>query len=413
MKLIQVLKHTPLLLVLVLVSACVNSDKLNQYYKKDYTVDIRSENKPDTIGHGIAVSKIGTDVRNTDIETIATIKNIVGKKNQYHTKSGAIDVNNNTAFIMDSNGVIVAYDTLYNKQLWKNKVELENDDVFRGQVKVVGNNLIAIGNNGSLFALNVKTGEKVWKNKIDYNINSTPSVYSNNIIFQLSGSKSIAIDSLTGEMAWGHQTIDNEVSYVEVAPVKVHKGISYVMYSKGELFAINSLTGEEYWGKALKINLDIGNELDNTYFIAKPIIKNDNIYLLSSNNGLYVLNRNNGRSKWNKNISGVVNMATSGDILYILDSENKVWAIDVITGKRYWSVQLKTMESDNKIGWNSLILHRGRLILFSELGKIQLLSIDNGETIAVHKGARTSSYPIQEKGLVYILLDNGNLKVYR
>ena len=114
-----------------------------------------------------------------------------------------------------------------------------------------------------------------------------------------------------------------------------------------------------------------------------------------------------------KNISSEVNTVVTGDIIFILDVNSKVWAIDKNDGFVYWTMQLQQSYNSVQTTWNNMILHNGKLVLFSSTGKIQLLSIDNGNTIALHNTKNSNLKIVKKRNLVYMLQDDGNLKVYR
>ena len=402
------LKYISFLLISVFIIGCAEKSE-----KPIFSTDISLENPPKIFRYGISQNKLNNAIRNIPLEQFADIKINIPEQGKYDFKSGAFDVADDIVYFLNKNGDVYAINTIDKKIIWTGKIEFPKQAIFRGWIKVADNVVIAIGNSGVITAYNKDTGRKLWQQQMGGDVNNNPQIYNASIIFQQVGSKTISLNIENGEVIWTHNGSQPDVSYLEVAPVVIKGRTLYTLYSKGELFALDAETGTEYWGRVIS-NL-IGFEADaySTYFIAPPLINNDKIYVISSNRGLYNINRTTGKTIWKRPISGTLAMDKMGDILFVLSGENKVHAIDIENGNEYWSLQLQDEINGKNIKWNNLVVHRGRIILLSDIGKIQLLSLDNGKTIAIHKGGENSIAPIKERALIYILQNDGIIKVYR
>ncbi len=406
----NVFKVLHILFIVVFITACA-SDK-----NSDVTtnIDTNNINKPNINGLGIPINKLGFSIRNVDLEKVDFIQLKLGDISQFDTKIAEFDVLNETIFYLNTSGEIYSYNILYNKKIWQNKIELSKSPLFRGYIKIVDKIVIVFGNNGITYGLDIKNGNVLWKIDLDSNINSKPSVYLNNLIFQLVGGKTVSINSQDGKIVWQHSLIfENETSYLEVPKVIIDKNIAYILYANGNLFAINAKNGHQYWSSKLTNNLSFDSVVEKSSFITPVIVDKNNIYVISNNKGFYVINSKTGFTKWRKNILSAVNIIVTGDIVFILDINSKVWAIDKKDGFVYWTMQLQQLYNGVQATWNNMILHNGKLVLFSSTGKIQLLSIDNGNTIALHNVKNGNLKIVKKRNLVYMLQDNGNLKVYR
>ena len=402
------LKYFSFLLISVFITGCTEKTET-----PSFSTDVALENTPKVFRYGITQNKLAGGGRNIPLEKFANIKINIPIQGEYDFKTGAFDVYEDIVYFLNKNGDIYAINAIDKKIIWQQKIDFPAQAIFRGWIKIVDNVVVAIGNNGVISGHDKNTGDVLWQRKLVGDVNSNPKVYNNNIIFQQVGSITTSIDTATGNTNWRHTGSTPDVSYLEVAPIIISDGIAYILYSKGELFALNVETGAEYWGRVISNAIGLEAEAYSTYFIAPLLINNNKIYALSSNRGLYAMNRKTGKTIWKRPISGSKGMDKMGEVLFILSDENKVHAIDIENGNEYWSLQLQNEINDKDIEWNNIIVHRGRIILLSDIGKIQLLSLDNGRTIAIHKGGANSIAPIKERALIYILQNDGIIKVYR
>lgn len=406
----NVFKFANILFITIFITACAGDESF------DITKDtgINNINKPNINGLGIPVNKLGSSIRNVDLEKVDFIKLKLGDINKFDTKIAEFDILNETIFYLNTSGEIYSYNILYNKKMWQNKIELSESPLFRGYLKIVDKVVIVFGNNGITYGLDIKNGNVLWEIDLGNNINSKPSVYLNNLIFQLVGGKTVSINSQNGKIVWEHSlNFEIETSYLEVPKVIIDKNIAYILYANGNLFAINASNGKQHWSSKLTNNLSFDSVVDKSSFISPITIDNENIYVISNAKGFYSINSKTGFVKMRKNISSEVNTVVTGDIIFILDVNSKVWAIDKNDGFVYWTMQLQQSYNSVQTTWNNMILHNGKLVLFSAAGKIQLLSIDNGNTIALHNTKNSNLKIVKKRNLVYMLQDDGNLKVYR
>ena len=208
----------------------------------------------------------------------------------------------------------------------------------------VGNGIVYIGSEeGVLYALDAVSGRELWSYQQDSSdfvdfLEGSP-VLEEGVIYVTSENDVVALDAVSGQKKWVGFAFSITSKYTPA----VANGLVYVTSIDGELYALDAHSGDVKWEAH-----QYGG------FTSGPVVVGNTIYV-NSYGGVYAFNRADGRERWLFRMPGtligltVVNgmvYAGSADKL-ILDNQgisfppdDKLYAIDAISGKEQWFYQL-------------------------------------------------------------------------
>ena len=314
-------------------------------------------------------------------------------------------------FTVDNNYEVQSRNRLSGKLLWSKQLkdESEEEQSFIGGLAAYDNYLIISTGLGNLYSLNLNNGELNWKKNLRTQISSPPTI-SNEKIFTISDDNQLFVNEInSGESIWTHSGNLETVSIIGGVSPAIKDGSVFVTYSSGEIFALNESNGSVQWYENLTLS-NVLNEGMISDIQSPPVIVEDNL-LVSSASGVFVsLKILDGKRNWELNFSTLNPISVSGDYIFMIDIENKLYCINENDGKIFWAVQLKKTYKKEIVNWVGPILTSHRLFLASSHGSILALSPYTGEILSLFKEKESFTIPpIQAGKMIYLVSKEGNL----
>ena len=232
---------------------------------------------------------------------------------------------------------------------------------------VDGKFVYTVSRDGQLFCLNVSDGKVVWKKdyKTDYGAKvpqwgfaTSPLVEKKMLIIETGapGAAEVALDKATGKPIW--QIGDDKMGYSSPIAFTYNKEREIAIFTGNGIVARSAKDGHELWRHDWKTSYDVN--------AATPIIKDDKVFISSGYNtgcALIQFSAMPPRVLWqNKAMRNHVNSCVLHEgFLYGFD-EKDLKCIDFNTGDVKWS--------EGSFGKGSVILANGKLILYSDNGRL-------------------------------------------
>lgn len=252
----------------------------------------------------------------------------------YYVFSDSPSVCNGVLFIGTNFHELYALDAQSGEKLWIFKTE--------GEVMsspVVYNNVVYFGSRDNYFyAVNIITGLEKWKFKTDDEIQSSPIIYDEAVIFRNTNDNVYALDVKTGKVIWRCEH-GSDFSYGSLSSSynKVYMG----GYSYS---AINLSDGKLLWDFNIKGSLsDITIGHNKIYFsnLERPV--------------LYEANPNTGEIIWKSDLGEIIDnnsrngfsrpIIADGNLYTNRYKRNRIFRVDLPSGKKVWSYDLPLNES--------------------------------------------------------------------
>lgn len=322
----------------------------------------------------------------------------------------------NIIYTVDNEGIVQARDSNKGSLIWKYKLEEE----FKEDISFIGglsasNDLLLISTGlGNIYALDYKNGKTKWKKNFLSQISAPPVIANNKIFVTTDDNQLLAIELTSGDNIWDHSGNIENLSIIGGVNPAIYNDIIYVTYSTGEIFALNENNGAIQWYENIGSDFSY-NDGTITDIQSPPVFFEDHLYVSSFSGKFVSFKAIDGQRLWELNLSTINPITISGDYIYLLDTNNKLYCITKNDGGIVWVVQLKKRnKDDDDISWVGPLLTSHKLIVASSEGTIISISPYNGKVISIFKEKNSFTINPIHAGLnIYFVSKEGNLINYK
>jgi eukaryotic-like serine/threonine-protein kinase len=198
--------------------------------------------------------------------------------------------------------------------------------------------------------------------------------------------------------------------------VATSNGVLYTASKEGRLVSFNPADGTRMWAEALKADsagsgsclggggssLGCGGGAASVAIYGTPVLSGDLVYIAGYNGKIYAYNQSSLQPRWvyprEGNLKPIVSsLVASGNFLYFGCTDNKLYALDLVTGDFKWEYT-----TGGEI-WSSPVVDKGMVFISSFDKKIYALDAVTGSkkwefaTIATNVAT-----PVTLDGVLYV-----------
>lgn len=251
-----------------------------------------------------------------------------------------------------------------------------------------------------------------WKTAISLNTsplnqldNTNLAVENNYICLSLQDGTLTRLDSVTGQMIWQLKLGDKIISSPTIL-----NGVAYCVFQQKTLestyeymSAVNLNSSQEIWKFELNrttsflFNFDVFLEQINPFKFAweiSPVIKEDTVYVNSSNGYLYALELSSGNQMWR--FSDAVDNSISppaikDNTLVFASEEGKLYRLDANSGRSLWTTNFSF---GNEMGSEPICpaIERELIVLNNGGELVYAFKLENGEQVWTFSESNQSFY---------------------
>ena len=253
------------------------------------------------------------------------------------------------------------------------------------------NRIYTLLNNGLLYLTDNK-GKEIFITELIGRIDRNPVLYKDLILAATAEGDLYSINSNNGEILQVvgiGEHITSDLSVIEI--VNGNTKIIGVVFgtSIGNIFCYNAFTFELLWKKNISKNS----------IISKPDVNKDKVVFINSTSSLFCVNSKSGSLNWKYELSdNQINYANNyplsdGKNIFSLAPDRNLVAIDILLGKKIWSINTKGV-----LNQFYLSSDKQKLFLMNSNGVMTIYSaIDGGEIRDIDfKKSRIFSFIIAE-----------------
>ncbi len=334
---------------------------------------------------------------------------------------------------------------------WKTSVGSGDEDFQLELTPAIYDDLIyALDRDGDLYVLDRFSGDDKWHRDLDEAISGGISADRDHLYYATFQGELVCLDRTNGNEIWRRELSSEAVS----APASNNR-VVLVQTIDGKLFAFDAAEGIQRW------RYDSVGPLLSLRGTPTPLIVRDQVITTFANGEMFALNLADGRPLW-KTAVGVPqgrtelerlidpdgNIYYDGDRLYSAAYQGNLVAVDINTGRQYWSRQSSSFngvtkgqgrvyatladgdvlavneDNSNEIWRNAKLKYRrlstpvsfeGTLVFSDFEGYVHFLSQENGEFLARLRpdSDGTMGDMLVRDGLLYIYTRSGYLFAYR
>lgn len=199
-----------------------------------------------------------------------------------------------------------------------------------GSIAVIG------ANDGRLLAFDWQSGERLWVQQLDSSVLAKPSFTNDGIYVRTENDSIYRLDPKQGKVLWRfHEDPSSMVIHDNSSPVVVS---SYVFagLSQGQLVVLSKSHGVLLGRHQLFVadgNAPSQRMMD---IVANPVLAFPLVVVASAHGGVAAYDMKNNRVVWRLKHNTVRNLACQNGVLYMVDTESNVLAIDIQSGHVRW-----------------------------------------------------------------------------
>jgi len=310
-------------------------------------------------------------------------------------------ISNGIIYTANADGTIQATDKVNGKVLWSKQLA---NSLVSGPT--VANGYIAVTTNSStVLVLNQANGIQLWQANLSGDALAKPVISNKQILVKTIDGNVYAFLLKTGEKLW---VVDHGSPHLILkassSPVVFDKLI-LVGFSDGKLDAIDRETGRVIWQRSIAYATG-GSDVERLVDIdADPIVKGDSIYLASYQGYIGALSLKSGEFTWRKRASIYKNILVNDNIIYFVDNESVIWALNRLNGQVKWK-----QEALKAHVLTEPVLMGSHLFVGDVDGLLHGLDTHNGELVSRTKlGGPVLTTPVVSGGSIYVMTANGKL----
>ena len=245
------------------------------------------------------------------------------------------------------------------------------DGPIQSSPLVFGETVYSSALDGKLYALSTDKGKKRWNFSTKAPIYGSPIVEDNTIFIASSDHFLYAVDAANGKIKWKHDS-----GGVLLSTPAIAKGVACIG-GDGKIIGLDVGTGEPKWETPT-----------NGFFQSKTATDGSAFYLAGSENRLYALDAVSGKVRWSKPLGKgasyspvVASPCVSDGRVYICTKDNALYSLNALNGDVMWAV--KSPKEGDAFGGSSPTVVNKRLYIAGngENGDVYCLNLKDGSVV--------------------------------
>ena len=376
------------------------------------------ETNPDWLQYGRVVSHVGGNLAGGLTRRWSSS---IGRGGDYRTRLTAQPlIDGGQVYTMDTDCAVTAFELATGQRIWHTKTRPKKDTTSNvgGGIAIADGEIYVASGLAEALALDLETGAIRWRTSIPSPARSSPTVTAEGMFLCTMDQQLVGLSRKDGKFLWSYQaTVVNTGTLGQAAPAYAD-GVLVAGFESGDLAAVRADSGTLVWTDNMGGVKGAATLSEFASVRGAPVIDNGLVYAVGLGGLLAALDLRSGRRVWQRDIAGGNTPWIAGDFMFLVDSEQKVGAIDKNDGTVHWVEDLPRFTNPKRtkglITWYGPSLVGGKLVLVSDKGKMAVLDPISGSLVTSTGLADTASLaPVAAQGYVFVLTDDATLTAYK
>lgn len=235
-------------------------------------------------------------------------------------------------FIADVSGQVLALNRQTGKNAWRVKLR----EPVSGGVGAGFGYLFLGTKDGKVIALNQADGSRAWQANVSSEILSVPKTNGEIVVVQTLDEKIYGLDQATGEQRWFYESILPALTLRGSSSPVVSGNVVVIGLANGKVVALDAASGRAAWEKRLSVPRGRSELERMTDVDGDLLLQGDVVYATSFQGKVSAIELNTARMRWQKEISSYLGPDEGFGNLYVVDTEDNIYALDQKTGDNVW-----------------------------------------------------------------------------
>ncbi len=270
------------------------------------------------------------------------------------------------------------------------------------------NRLVLATNKAKIIVLSQADGHEVWRASVSGEVLAMPLIVKNRVIVKTVDGRLYAFDLETGSKIWVADHGSSPLVLKASSSPVVYQNLVLAGFSDGKLDAIDLDTGHVSWQRSIAYSNGSSEVEKMVDITATPVVRGDVVYLASYQGNTVAMSLRQGDFLWTKSLSTYKDFTMDASTLYIVDSQDIIWAVSRSDGQVQWK-QKALFARDV----TAPVLMGEYLLLGDKKGELHLLDAKHGDFVArrsLRSGVAVE--PLVDRQHAYVMTARGQLQCF-
>ena len=345
----------------------------------------------------------------------------IGRGGDYRTRLTAQPlIAGGQVYTMDTDCAVTAFELATGRQIWRTRTRPKKNTTSNvgGGIAIADGEIYLASGLAQALALDLETGAIKWRTDIPSPARSSPTVTAEGMFLCTMDQQLIGLSRKDGKFLWSYQATQVNTGTLGQAAPAYADGVLVAGFESGDLAAVRAESGTLVWTDNMGGVKGSATLSEFASVRGAPVIDGGLVYAVGLGGLLAALDLRSGRRVWQRDIAGANTPWIAGDFMFLVDTEQKVGAIDKNDGTVHWVEDLPRFNNPKRtrglITWYGPSLVGGKLILVSDKGKMAVLDPITGALVTSTNLEDTASLaPVAAQGYVFVLTDDATLTAYK
>lgn len=310
-----------------------------------------------------------------------------------------------TLYVADSRGRVVAIDTDNGRVRWDTRLDTE----LSGGVGYGFGVVVVADIKGRVYTLDAADGRERWRKTLSSEILATPAVNTSSVFVQTRDARLTALAIDNGENRWRHDADKPNLTLrTSSSPVATENTV-VAGFANGKVVAFNANNGALQWEN--RVGIPQGRtELERMVDVGGVVRDGDIIYATGYQGRAAAMTRGTGRELWYQDHSSYRQPGVSSGHVYVVNEEDHVKALRANSGQTLWT--------NDQLQYRRLtapVYANGYVAVGDQEGYLHLLSTQDGRFVGRTRVDRSglSAPMVADDNYLYVLGNGGRVRAYR